>query len=938
MASHESPDDLSIIVPLPSYPTDTYKDYKPFDDFYERTVDEILDEDANLEGLRDNDWPFYSGGDGSGESPASYSLRKGDYNEGNTLSSTPRVTRKSKAKDLTTKSKNPKKKRPAAKRRITVIDLCSDDEDPAPKGMDIGHDKDREQGDPKEVNGDGSLQADDVPEYDSDGTLNFVDAREDREDNVTVNTANEKTVESGSVDVEAVEANVAAGDKLDVSQNTTTKGVKHRHSVDGSEEEDFIFSSVSESVRGELLKFISEHPFMSQFVQPVNRSARRQFITDLYNEALSKKLDFSVIWDLIKYVRLLYLDNAGVDAEPLAPGSDDIPFGQEIEDEPASNPPSRKSHKRSRKEGSPGLKHKRSKRRFLDVQEPPKPAAVPEVIEIADDSTGPSSQELPDVPSCETDEQITTVQVQSTPGSPIGPAVAVSDDAQVQAKIFEPLVIENPPELLSQPLDLQAYENYEEVTIVQVESTPELPLESGDATVSHTAETIHTEDIIQSTLPIEETIPAHDNEEGFEDAEEPSKISMVGEIANDEAVSESLHEPRVSLPAATDNKPTPTSLNPTIDSEENKNLPAQLSKSQKRKARRKLLKKARQEEKATETVDDIQPALPLPKIVVSGDDDATSAAQNSATAGSAVNDECVSGNLDEPNGPPKTATDVILFPDFPCEPTTVAPKKLSKNQKRQGRKREKKEKKRREKGLKAQQQSANSWLKHHNKVDNQTTPMQTLQAKEIQVPEPLPKRTVIDPEPRKERKRKGREHKLEQKQERKRKRESLKIGLESEINDDDQYQDDLPAEEDRKLDEKELKRQLKKERKLERKRQRQSLVLPDDKDDIENDPTPGSPDGPIESHTPANNRGEDEVPPDHDEAKPPVRETPQLEDLATALASTPQPESPERAIMSTPQRNAPTDVMSTPASQCTNASRSRYGPLSPDPTEWDTDF
>jgi hypothetical protein len=955
-----SPDDLAIVPPPPSYPTDTYKDYKPFDDFYERTVDEILDEDANLEGLRDTDWPFYSGGDGAGESPPSYSLRKGVSNEGNPLSPTPRATKKSKAKGLTAKSNKPKKKRPAAKREITVIDLCSDNEYAAPENMDIGCDKTKEQGDPKEVNGIGNLQTDTAFENDSDDTLDFVDAMEDQEDSANVNTVNKKGIEPGPVDVEAVEANVAAGDEIDVSQNTTTKRVRHKHSKKGSKEEKFIFSSVSESVRREVLEFIAEHPFMSRFVQPVKRSARCQFIMDMCNYAKSKGLDQSVLWHLIKYVRRLYLDSAGVDAEPLAPDCNDLPFGQETDDESTPNPPTRKSHKRSRKERSPGIKNKRSKRRLLDVQKPPHPAAVPEVIEIADDSTGPLSPELPDVPGCTMEEKVKCIQIQSTPDSPIGPAVAVSDGAKVQNNVFDPPVIESTPELPSQPL-LQTHEICEDTTIVQVESTPELPLESGSATVSHTAETIQIEDIVTSIPPIEETIPATDNDEGSEDAQELNKIAWLGDCANDEAVPESLYEPRISFQTATVNKPTSPSLNSTIDSETNKNLPAQSSKSQKRKARRKLLKKPAEEEKATETMDDNQPALMLPKIVDFGDDDPHSAAQDSATARPGVNDESVSCNSEKSNALPEGATGMIqenLFLDYPSEPTNEAPKKLSKNQQRRERrraKREKKEKKiqeRREKEREAQQQSATSWLKHHNTHDTQDTPMQTLQAKTFQVPKALPKRKIIDPEPRKEKKRKEREHKREQKRERKRKRESLKLELESETNDDDQYQDDLSADKDLELDEQELDSQLKTNRKQERKRQRQSLALPHDKDDIEDDPTSGiqPSNGSIESHTAATISGENEVSPDYDEPKFRVhlaQETPQPEDHVMEKSnsvSTPQPETPVTkgwAIMLTPQRNISTAapmLTSTPISQCTNASRSRYGPLSPDPTEWDTDF
>jgi hypothetical protein len=946
-----SPDDFSIVPPPPSYPTETYKNYKVFPDFVEEAMDKILSEEASLEESRSNDWPFYSGADGSGDSPASYKLRNRDADKPDSLLSTPRVMTKSKAKK-TTKSTKPKKKRSAAKRQITVIDLRSDDENTMPKDMDSNQDKHDEPRDSQEVNVDVNPQAVATLEGDTDDTSKFFDAMEDgvgtvhvniiNAKTVNVNTVNAKTVESGPMHVKTIEANVPAGDKIGVSENGA------RHSGEDFKEEQLIFSSVTESVKGHVLHFIVAHPFMSEFVQPVKRSARRQFITDMCKEALSKGVDPGVIWYLIKYVRRLYLDRAGVRAEPLADGLLDIPFGEEVDDEPEPHLPSRKSRKRSRKEGSPSLKNKRSKRRLLEAQKAPQPVAVSGVIEIADD-TNPPSPELPHSPSHAKDKQTTVVQVQSTPDSPLIPIV--TDGDEVPNEVVENHLIESTPELPSHPLDVQAQENHEWTITVQAESTPDLPLETGDATVSQIADTLPTEDFIQSSVLIERTISADDEKEGFKDAQEASNLPTARDSASDEVVPESLREQEIPPETAADRMLE--DLNPIMAPEQNKNHPDNLSKSQKRKARRQQLKKALQEERTTETKDDIQPTPPFQKLVACGIDNAAPAAHKTSEAGTSVNVECSPGNLDVSNDLPKAAANLIqenLFPDLPSEPTSKAITKLSKNQKRQERKKAKREKKakknqeRREKELKAQQQPTKSWLKHHNILDLQDTPAQALQTKKNQAHVPLSKPPAIDPEPRKERKRKEREHKREQKRERKRKRESSKLETNSNTIDDGQNQDDLLAIEAPDLDEQELTNQSKKERKKERKHQERSLASHLDEGDVKDDePTLDIPflDGSDEFHERSNDRGEDVVSSDHDEQKSRVyvaRETPPPENTVAKKSFLPSSTQPQTPVKSTPQREvagAESMLLSTPSS---SSSRSRYGPLSPDPKEWDTDF
>jgi hypothetical protein len=685
------------------------------------------------------------------------------------------------------------------------------------------------------------------------------------------------------------------------------------------EEEAFIFSSVSQSVKRRVMHFILKHPFMSHFVQPVKRSARRQFTTELVEKAQSVGLDFSMIWSLIKYVRTLYLDRAGVNAEPLAASLVDIPFGQEIHDDEiprgqdihndaAPNPHSRKSRKRSREEGSSvGLKTKKRKRRLLD-QDPVQPASAPEVIEITDDETSPSPPELPNAPRASNDEQNAVVQQQSTPESSPGPVVSGDE---VQNEIAEPSVVESTHDLPSQPPDDQTQSHDEEFTTVQDESMPDLPPNSGDASVSNTEEVNPIEDLIESTLSIEETTSAHELKGAREDASPP----------------------------------------------------AELSKSQRRNARRKLLRKAMKEGKMTEAEDDTQPALSLQTTVVSEDANDAPTAVEFATTGAVLENECVPGNLDVLNGPAEPVTDLIeenLFPDLPSEPSIKSSTKLSKNQKRQERKRArreqnaKKRQERRERSQNAEQQPPSPWLKHHRELKSQDTPVQPSQGKQWQILVPSSKPRARNPEPRKEKKRRAREHRREQKKARRLKRESLKFELEGNVTDNDHDQDDQLPKEDLKFDEYDLEQQGAKERRQQRKRQKRFPASDHSEDDLDNDPEDGAQlsNGSSEPPKFTNEGGEKGISLSHDVPKVQVdvaQETPQPENAIekkSGSVSTPKPDGSVNKTsawepMSTPQRKVPTAVpmpMSTPTSQSTSSSRSRYGPLSPDPKEWDSDF
>lgn len=942
-------DDFSVIPPPPTFPTETYQNYKVFPDDVEQTWDQILYEDADLEKSRSSDWPFYSGADESRASPVSESLRNGDSEKTPAELSRPREMTKStakKTKNSTKPKKKQKKKRDVATREITVIDLCSDDGDHGPEDMDIEHDKHDAHDGSEEMNGNGNLQ-----------TLNnsVADAPE------TLNNVITETAKPGPIDQKAAEANTVINE---TGASKTASPKEGGHSMKYREEEAFIFSSVSQSGKRRIMRFILRHPFMSQFVQPVKRSSRRQFTTELVEKAQSVGLDFSMIWSLIKYVRILYLDHAGVNAEPLAASLEDIPFGQELHDDeiplgqdihddaaPALH--SQKSRKRSREEGSAvGSKTKKRKRCLLD-QDPVQPASVPEVIEIADDETSPLPSELPDASRASEDEQNAVVQNQRTPEKSPNPVVSGDES---QNEIAEASLVESTHELPSHQPDDQAQSHDGEITTVREESMPDLPPNSGDASVSDIGEANPIRDPIESTLSIEKTTSAHKLKGASEDAQEVSDSAWVGEQSNDGAIHQNKHETEIS--PRVEKVELRKKSNSIVASGDNWSSPVDLS----RNARRNL-RKALKEGKVTEAEEDTQPALSLQTTVVFKDVNGASIAHESATTGAAFDNECVPGNLDESNSPAEPVTDLIqenLFPDLPSDPSIKSSTKLSKNQKRQERKRARREqnaKKRQEKKERSQtaeQQPASPWLKHHRELKSQDKQVRASQGKQWQIPVPSSKPRARNPEPRKEKKRRAREHRREQKKARRMKRESLKFELESNVADNDHDQDDQLSKEDPQLEQ-----QGAKERKQPRKRQKHFLALNHSEDDLDNDLdecvqlSNGSLSN--ESREPpklANDGAPKEISPSRDMPKVQVdaaRETPQPKNAIekeSVSVSTPKPDGSVNKTSvweprSTPQQQIHTAVsmpMSTPTSQSTSTSRSRYGPLSPDPKEWDSDF
>lgn len=291
---------LAVIPPPPSYDPSSYK---PFDDHVSRTIDQILNEEGSFESAMDEDWSVLHGGDSPGVSIRPTQQSDKDAKESRFFSKTPAST------DLGTTAKE--KRKPVAKRNITVIDLDSDSADEETS---------------LEVNGqDPKIVANDAPQ-----------------------AGHEAGNESPKDDQHHNDVDVSM-DMWDPMNQAVERVVEPSISIDPvtADEEDAIFASVDTSQRDHLLHYLASHPFMQNSVQPVPRSARRSFVNEMRQEATAAGMDETAVDRLIEYVRKLYLEELGVEPQTLPGGLDEIRFGEEIDDDHLEGVRHRKSRKRS---------------------------------------------------------------------------------------------------------------------------------------------------------------------------------------------------------------------------------------------------------------------------------------------------------------------------------------------------------------------------------------------------------------------------------------------------------------------------------------------------------------------------------------------------------------------------------------------------------------
>lgn len=303
---------LAVVPPPPSFDPSSYE---PFDDEVNRTIDQILSEEASFESSRDEDWPVYSGEDNSSASNHPTLYTRKEVKESRFFSKSP-ATNGTKVKG---------KKKPVAKRSITVIELDSDSEDNTA---------------PRNTNGQGSKQG-----KDNDPDPGNEADNESPTSDQTPNKVNE---------LMDLWNPLSGGDGGAPESSTNDDAVVA--------EEDVIFASTEPSQRDHLLDYVVSHPFMQNRVQPVQRSARRHFVSEIRREAASAGMDDTATDRLIKYVRKLYLEEVGVKLQTLPEGINDVPFGEEIEDDYLEKDHRKRSGKRRLDHGEQ-MESKKSKRK-----------------------------------------------------------------------------------------------------------------------------------------------------------------------------------------------------------------------------------------------------------------------------------------------------------------------------------------------------------------------------------------------------------------------------------------------------------------------------------------------------------------------------------------------------------------------------------------------
>ncbi|KAE8404057.1 hypothetical protein BDV37DRAFT_271591 [Aspergillus pseudonomiae] len=161
-------------------------------------------------------------------------------------------------------------------------------------------------------------------------------------------------------------------------------------------EERFVFASVSEEEHNRLVKFLLDHPFMREGAYPVKRSARRSFVSDVRREASISGMDEGALGVLIKWIKKTYLEVcmvADADKEVSA-------FGDEIDDEKMVEHRSPRELKKERKRKRTSIdqargKTKTKKTNRSDISMVPSKHDIREVINVdSDDSAIAISKSL----------------------------------------------------------------------------------------------------------------------------------------------------------------------------------------------------------------------------------------------------------------------------------------------------------------------------------------------------------------------------------------------------------------------------------------------------------------------------------------------------------------------------------------------------------------
>ncbi|CAI7589256.1 unnamed protein product [Penicillium viridicatum] len=299
---------VSVVVPLPSFDIDPLKTFD--EDFFDRAVDNILSEEASFEEPRDEmmdgntgiSSPF--GYDGASDS-SKLNVRRSQRTGANS----PHFSTTSTSPPTTTSAKKPKSRRSSRIRKSVTMEGFNDDGE-APMGL----------------------------------------------ENITQPQREEEVLQ-----VEPYPIHEAGDHPSTVPEITHSAAIPTGGNEMAAEEK--IFASVDPEKQMEVLKFVVSHSFMTEQVQHVRRSARREFTGQVRGVAAEAGMNDTAIDALVDHVRRIYLEDRGIAV------ADDggSAFGDEVDGEEETH--TKSSHRKRRKSSSDqpeDKEHKKSKKRHSD--------------------------------------------------------------------------------------------------------------------------------------------------------------------------------------------------------------------------------------------------------------------------------------------------------------------------------------------------------------------------------------------------------------------------------------------------------------------------------------------------------------------------------------------------------------------------------------------
>ncbi|OQE32417.1 hypothetical protein PENFLA_c001G04190 [Penicillium flavigenum] len=298
---------IAVVIPLPSVDIDPLKAFD--ENFFDRAVDNILSEEASIEESRDEimdnnvgiSSPF--GYDGTSDS-SKLDVRR----SGRTEAKSPHFSTPSISSPTTTTGKKPKSRTSSRiQKAVAMEDVRGNDE--APMGI---------QNTMQPQHGDEVMEVEPYPIHEAG--------------------------DHPSALPEATEST-----NMSTGENEMTA-------------EEKIFVSVDPEKQMEVLKFVVSHSFMMEQVQPVRRSARREFTGQVRGVAAEAGLNDTAIDALIDHIRKTYLEDRGIAVTEDAGSA----FGDEVDGDEETRKSSYRKRRKSSSAHTEDKEHKKSKRRHSD--------------------------------------------------------------------------------------------------------------------------------------------------------------------------------------------------------------------------------------------------------------------------------------------------------------------------------------------------------------------------------------------------------------------------------------------------------------------------------------------------------------------------------------------------------------------------------------------